>query len=69
MELAIKAAGHNLNEGGALAHEHVVDQARTMTANLHHRETERLERGKIRGWDWKPQAQRKIARVIFGYHK
>ena len=37
VELTIKAAGHNLNEGGALAHEHVVDQACTMTPNLHHR--------------------------------
>lgn len=60
MKLAIKAAGHNLNKGGALAHEHVVDQARTMTANLHHRVTERLEWGKIRGRDLEPLAQRKL---------
>ena len=37
MELAIKAAGHNLNKGGTLAHEHVVDQACTMAPDLHHR--------------------------------
>ena len=45
MELAIKAAGHNFNEGGALAHEHVVYKARTMTPDLHHRMTVRGRRG------------------------
>ena len=35
MELPIKAAGHDLDEGGALAHEHVVDQASAVTPNLH----------------------------------
>lgn len=35
MELPIKAAGHNLDEGSALAHEHVIDQASTVTPNLH----------------------------------
>jgi len=34
MEWVIKATGHNLQEGGALAHEHVVDQAGTVTAHL-----------------------------------
>ena len=50
VELAIKAAGHNLNEGGALAHEHVVDQARTMTANLRHRVKVRWEQRRRSGW-------------------
>ena len=45
VELAIKAAGHNLDEGGALAHEHVVDQACTVTSNLHHRMRMRVRIG------------------------
>ena len=38
MKWVVKAAGHNLNEGCALAHEHVVDETRPMTSNLQYQE-------------------------------
>ena len=34
MEWVVEATGHDLQKGCALAHEHVVDQAGTMTAHL-----------------------------------
>jgi len=34
MEWVVEATGHNLQEGCALAHEHVVDQTGTVTAHL-----------------------------------
>ena len=51
MKFAIKATGHNLDEGGALAHEHVIDQARTMTPDLNCRVRRRLKWGWRGRWD------------------
>ncbi len=34
MERVVEATGHDLQEGSALAHEHMVDQTGTMTAHL-----------------------------------
>ena len=36
MEWVIKATGHNLQEGRAFVHEHVVDQTCAVTAHLQH---------------------------------